>query len=119
MYEMEIDYDKKAFIIKISGFFKEDDVIQYIDEYYKKLKYIDPSKFSLVLIADDLAASSQYMLPKLESVVNIYKSTGFKNVFSTYPKSFLARIQIEKLSDLCGFNVSFKSSLEEIIKELK
>lgn len=118
MFEMKVDPSKKAFIIKVGGFFREDEAMNFLETYNKHVQSINPSDYTLILLSEDLAVSNQDMLPKLEGIINLYKSAGFKKFYSTYPKSVVAKIQLEKISQKCNFNVSFEQTMEDIYKKL-
>jgi hypothetical protein len=115
MFEIKVDSVKKALIIKVGGFFQEEEAKDFINTYNRNVASIRPSEYNLVLVADELSTSKQEMLPVLEGVINMYKSTGFKNYYSTTPRSVIAKIQLNKVAVKCNMKVTFGGSLEETL----
>jgi hypothetical protein len=116
MFEMRVEPSKKAFIIKVGGFFQEEEAKDFISTYNRNVASFRPAEYNLVLVADELSTSKQEMLPVLEGVINMYRSTGFKNYYSTTPISVIAKIQLNKIAQKCNMNVIFVGSLEEVLR---
>lgn len=118
MFEMKIDSQKKAFIIKVGGFFQEEEAKKFLEDYNKSVNSFKASEYSLVLIADELSASKPEMIPALEGIVKLYKSSGFKSHYSTDPKLAVTKMQLKRVANNCGMDIAFEPTLEDILKRL-
>jgi anti-anti-sigma regulatory factor len=118
MFEMNVNSQKKVFIIKVAGFIQEEEAKKFMEAYNKNINSFKASEYSLILVADELSASKPEMIPALEGVVNLYKSTGFKNYYSTTPKSAVTSMQLKRVANHCGMNIIFEPTVEDVLKKL-
>ena len=118
MFEMKVNSQKKAFIIKVGGFFQEEEAKRFMKSYNENINSFKASEYSLILVADELSVSKPEMIAALEGIVNIYKSSGFKNYYSTTPKSAVTKMQLKRVADNCGMNIVFEPTIEDVLKKL-
>lgn len=118
MFKIKADERKKVVTIEVGGFFKNEEGQAFLNDYNKQVKAINPSNYSLIILGEGLATSSQEMAVILENTVNMYKSTGFKKYYGTLPKSASASMQLKKVVSKCGLDVTFGNSVEDILKTL-
>lgn len=118
MFEMKVDSQKKAFIIKVGGFFQEEEAKRFMENYNKNVNSFKASEYSLILVADELSASKPEMIPALENIVGLYKSSGFKNYYSTDPKLAITKMQLKRVANNCGMNIIFEPTIEDVLNKL-
>lgn len=118
MFEMKVDSQKKAFVIKVGGFFQEEEAKKFLEAYNKNINSFKASEYCLVLVADELSVSKPEMIPALENIVNLYKSSGFKSYYSTEPKLAVTKMQLKRVASNCKMNINFEPTVEDVLKKL-
>lgn len=118
MYKLKIDEIKKAFIIIFEGNFGAGDFNNFITEYNKCVCEINPGEYNLIIVGDYLLALRQEMLLKLQSMINMYKLTGFKNYFGTFPVNEAAKAQFQNIINKCNFRILIEPSFKDIYENL-
>ena len=118
MFEMNVNSQKKAFIVKVAGFFQEEEANRFMEAYNKNINSFKASEYSLILIPDELSTSKPEMLPVLENAVKLYKSSGFKAYYSTTPKSAVTGMQLKRVANNCGIHIIFEPTVEDVLNKL-
>ena len=118
MYKLEIDKVKKAFIIIFEGNFESGDFNNFISEYNNCVCEINPEEFSLIIVGDYLLALKQEMLLKVHSMINMFKLTGYKYYFGTYPVNEAAKAQLRNLITKCNLRILIEPSFKDIYENL-
>lgn len=114
MYNMQVDNNKKIFSIEVGGFFKEDEGDKFIQDYTNHTTSFIPSEYSLLIVGKDLSTSKQEMLPILEQVLTLYKQTGFKKYYGILPESPTSKMQLARVIDKIGIDITPVNSINEI-----
>lgn len=118
MFKIETDKVKKTFTVKVKGFFKENEGIDFLDEYKKNTSAITPSEYSLIVDGTELSISKPEMLPILNGCFNLYKSTGFKKNYGLYPKSSRLAFQLKRFCEECHLDMEFGYTREDLFNRL-
>lgn len=123
MYIMNYNENKKIFHITVSGFFKQEDGENFLEdynknletfgEYDKTLKNYKAKDVSLIIESEDLKASAQNMLETMKKCYLLYNSSEFKKMFIILPKSATAAGQAKRMAKLSGYIGEFAKSLDE------
>ena len=118
MYNFEVNPAKKTFLITTSGMFKKEEAIEFIEEFEKKIKTLDPKQYTLIINAKEQKPSSPDVLPLQEKAIGLYLNTPFAKRFSIEFDSIITMQQIKRVGKnemLDGF--TFVNSLEEALKK--
>lgn len=117
MFKNEVRTKEKLFMVKVGGFFKEDEAAAFLEDYLAKYKSINPREYSLVLDCKDLAVSGQNMIPVLKQRLEMYISQGFKKVYFVKLKSPTGMLQLRKVGEESGFwnKVELVDSSDDVI----
>lgn len=115
MFEMKIDEDKKAFIICVGGYFRQDEGQAFLETYYKNVSSLKPANYNIVILGEELITSGPEMVKVLEQAVNIYKETGFKKYYGTLPRSPLAAMQLKRIIIKSGLDITFADNVDDIM----
>lgn len=118
MFNIKIDGSKKIFIIKVGGYFKQDEVKAFIEDYKKNVKSINPEYYSIAIIGEELITTGPDLVSTLENIVNLYKETGFKKYYGSLPSSPLAAMQLKRIITKCGLDVTFADNIDDILNIL-
>ncbi len=114
MFKMELNKEKKLFVITMGGFFREDEGKKFLDDYNTNVKSITPASYTLVLDGSGLLTSKQDMLPVLKNCVSLYKSSGFKSIVSLPPSSKTAEMQLLKAIEEVGTKIKFVDTIDNL-----
>lgn len=118
MFEMKIDKNKKAFIIKVGGYFSPAEGKNFLETYNNNVKSFNPGDYNVIILGEGLSTSSQDMVNTLHATVDMYKKTGFKKYYGTLPKSAVSAMQLKRVVKDCGLNVTFGENVDSILKSL-
>lgn len=82
MEEKKFKFEKKndKLEIKVKGFFKEEDGVEYIKEYSKQVRGLNALNTELILDCTELSVTKQDLMPMLTACFNSYKKDRFKKV---------------------------------------
>ncbi len=97
MYKIEADSTKKVFKVTASGMFKLDEAHAFVDELARKIKTIDPKKYTLIINAKDQKPSGADVVPVQEKAIKIYLDTPFIKRYSIVMDSFITTQQIKRI----------------------
>lgn len=106
-FDMDLVMEKKVFFTSVRGFYNIEDGADFLDNYNKIVKKINPREYSFVLECEDLKTLSQEMTLVLENCFDLYKATRFKKVYCIEPSSSIALIQLKKIQRTTGLDVEF------------
>lgn len=118
MYSMEINKEKKAFIVRVGGFFKEGEGEKFLEEYQENITKFNPREYNFVICGKDLKTSSQDAVQILDQCLKLYKSTGYKSYYTTMPASPTAKMQLNKLLDANNLKMEIGETVEGILQKL-
>lgn len=86
-YEMNVLEQEKKMNIELNGFFKEEEVIHFVQDYNKMVKGINPSTHILEIDCKKLKVSSSNVLERMKDCIRMYVNTNFKKVQFILPKN--------------------------------
>jgi len=113
MYRFEINQAKKAVVVTVEGFFTEQEAISYLADYQSTVSKVTPATFSLILDGKKQAVVAQGLKENLQQAVDLYLSSGFKNVYVIPPESAIASSQFKRLNG--ADKITFTDSAEEAL----
>lgn len=113
MYEIKYEQDKKVLHIIVSGFFKEEDGLGFLNNYNENLSKINAKDVTLIIESQDLKTSSPDMLSIMKNCYQLYNSSGFKNMIIVLPESPTAEIQAKRIAQNAGYIGKFAKTLSE------
>lgn len=117
MYKIDVDKSRKLFLVRVGGFFKDDEAEQFIQDYLKEFKAINPAEYELVLDCKELSVSGKDMVPVLKERLEMYISQGYKKVYFVKLNSAVGMLQLKKVGVESGFwdKVTTVDSADEIM----
>lgn len=113
MYIMKYEENKNVFHVTVSGFFKEEDGLGFLNDYTNNLKTFKPQNTTLIIESQDLKTSTQNMLEIMKNCYQLYNSSGFKKMFIVLPESATAAGQAKRMAKEAGYVGDFAVSLDE------
>lgn len=120
MYTIEIKTTEKIFSVVLSGFMKESESREYLEEFKKKIKTIKPSDYFAIVDTKELHTASQDLVELMQEAQELIVNTPFKARCSIMPKNILAQSQIKRVGvDEAIFdNTIFAESYDEALRLL-
>lgn len=97
MYTIENNKAKKVLHITVAGLFKEEEAKSYIKDYQASVKLLQPSGYTLVIDGSGQTTVPQTIGEDMQNAVNLYESSGFKQVIIVMPSSAIASMQVKRL----------------------
>jgi hypothetical protein len=113
MYSMSYEQQKGIFHIVVSGFFKEEDGLNFLNEYNNNLNKFKVNEISLVIESQDLKTSSTDMLQIMKQCYELYNNSGFKQMIIVLPSSPTSAMQAKRMAIDANYKGIFASSLSE------
>lgn len=120
MFNMEIDRDKKAFIITVAGSFTSKESMDFLNDFHTLTKEFDLKEFTLVVDGKDLRVSASNVSDKLRDVIELYSKSPFKKRIIVKQKSAMAFNQSNRLAiDIFNSDTFlFVNTIEEAFSKL-
>lgn len=121
MYTMDINAAEKTFFIKISGFFKMDEAVQYMADFKKNLAKIPNVKdYHLVIDAKEQKTVAQDVQVVMAEAISLYVSTPFKSHHTVMFDSAISKNQIMRAGNTAFANTfKFHDTVDEALRSCK
>jgi hypothetical protein len=79
VYNLEIKQTEKIFLATMSGVITEKESLEYIEEFEKKIKSINPFNYNIVVDSRELK-TSQHSFGIVGKMMELITSTPFKHI---------------------------------------
>ena len=110
-YSIQLIPEKKMVKICTEGFFKEEDVKKFMQDY-SRLKEKADSSYSLIVDPFNFKTVRKDLRNQLEQTLKMYNK-DFSDLYCIEPKSAATRLQITKLAKKNGIEYTFIESGQE------
>ena len=88
--------------IVVRGSYTQEDARDFISEYQKQIKSINPPKFDLVVDCLELNVSKSDVVPMLQGCFEMYKKDGFKKIQCKITNNVTLKMQANRLARTVG-----------------
>jgi hypothetical protein len=113
LYTFKLDKNKEIFIVKVKGYFEEEDAKLYISEFQTIVNTINPSKYTLIIDGTEQAPVSSQVMEDIGFVLKVYSMANFKRIIIVNPASEVSRLQVDSCVRELNFQGIFVGSVEE------
>ncbi|WML58665.1 hypothetical protein [Neobacillus sp. PS2-9] len=97
MYKIEVDHEKKQFMITLEGSLNMEESIAYSAELESNLSGKDLSEYYLVVDTSDLKISSHDLEDQMKRGMEMIFSAPFKARYNIVPKSAVTNLQANRV----------------------
>lgn len=116
MFNIALREDKNLFLVTIGGKVTPTEGEEFLKILKEKIKNISTNEYDLVIEINSIKVTSIKMMLILSEIINIYKATNFKRIFSIVENKKIGEDFVEKFQAQIGRTVILCESLEEILK---
>jgi hypothetical protein len=102
--ELKLDKVGKILYATVKGFFQPVDANEFVEEYQKNVKLINPKDYELHFNSRELKVSSQDMVPMLSACFEMYQKDQFKNLIFDCGTNAGLKLQIRRVATSVGLN---------------
>lgn len=113
LYSFELDEEKGTLLVKVGGFFKEEDAKIYLSEFQTIVNTINPSSYKLIIDGREQEKVVDHVVDDLLFVLKLYSMAKFKKTIIINPSSPASRIQVENCVKKINFSGIFVNSIGE------
>lgn len=113
MFKFDVNPLAKVVTITVGGFFSEQEANDYIAEYQKTVRSLNPASYTLLIDGTEQKLASKNLLEQYQGAVDMYLSSNFKKTIIVLPESAVAVMQIKKLNG--SEKIDFTKSLAEAL----
>jgi hypothetical protein len=115
MFRMDINKEDNVFFIYAEGYFSVKEGENYIQNFLRIVKEINPSEYNFILDGRYCKISTPEVAERLKMMMQIFVDTPFRKKIAIYQLNPVARKQIENLGrQVAGFeSFIFVDTLQE------
>ena len=116
---MSVDCNNNTFTVEASGLFNNEIAQEFIDEYNRHVKTINPSDFYLIINCKKLLPVPEDNYPYLRKVIKMYMEANFNKRFCVVMDNSELFSQLMQLDTSNFLRYIFYDSLDKIMETIK
>lgn len=118
IFEMKVIPEKKIFYIKVIGYYRYKEALEYLTAYKNHTNTFDTSKYSFIIDASEHSIVPNYMLPILKSILQMYSNDNYENIYIIPPNSEVVELQIKEITSKFNLHTIFINTLAEALRAI-
>ena len=115
-YGVTLDTKNKVIISMASGFIKENEAKEIINQFKEAIRKANTSEYGLIVDGSDSKPVSPDVVPLMAEVIKLYTETPFKKKYFVEINSALNQTQIKRVGNGAMADFIIVRSQEEAIK---